>query len=651
MKKSRNKVLLLSVCSAALLLTGCQNKEEAKKMSTTIHVNTGIAQTGTLELTSDYIGTASPGEEVMIIPLVAGKVKTVKVKEGDHVKKGDVLCKFDDTAAQFSVKNAEIAVKSAKDGKKTAQNQANLSAAQTQGSIQSLYTQLNGYQKSLSDAENQRNLLNKNLSQLKSNMDSARTAVQNCQTTYKTAQALYINYRVFLTTYPDCQTTVGLKAAAKEATYSVPNAGGSSYQTNSFDYETYFQPQSYSGGSAYQTVRTSASGLGLNSANGSGDTSYVEEGKIPVPPSAQTPSTVMPKTVSPSTPTALPSPYESTPDSGVDMPDITIPDTTDPATAGPSQKTLTAQSLLDALNKSNLTVEYLNEAGLSALKENVSEAQNAYNGAATAYNEARTGSGSIDSTISTLRTQIKGLKESIATAENTQGLANKAAKDSVAAVDNQIDAAKVGLDSAEYQVDLYTVEAPMDGVVESVNVKKDEIFGNSMPAFTISDKNSATITFYVTEDARDFLEMGDEANVESNGHEYVGNVTEISTAADQQRGLFEIKANVSLKKGENISTGSSAKVTLVTSKSTGGLMIPYDSVYFDDNQAYVFVVNNDKATRTDVETGLYNEDTIEILSGLEEGDEVITSWASGLKNGAKIKRQVQDKEKQKDKNQ
>ena len=38
----------------------------------------------------------------------------------------------------------------------------------------------------------------------------------------------------------------------------------------------------------------------------------------------------------------------------------------------------------------------------------------------------------------------------------------------------------------------------------------------------------------------------------------------------------------------------------------------------------------------DVTTGLYNEDTIAIESGLQEGDEVITSWASGLKNGAEI---------------
>lgn len=64
------------------------------------------------------------------------------------------------------------------------------------------------------------------------------------------------------------------------------------------------------------------------------------------------------------------------------------------------------------------------------------------------------------------------------------------------------------------------------------------------------------------------------------------------------------------------------------------ILIPFDSVYYDDDQAYVFVVENDRAVRKDVTAGPYNNDTIAILDGLSEGDEVIITWGAGLKDGA-----------------
>ncbi|HAL58174.1 MAG TPA: hypothetical protein DCP64_01520, partial [Sarcina sp.] len=47
-----------------------------------------------------------------------------------------------------------------------------------------------------------------------------------------------------------------------------------------------------------------------------------------------------------------------------------------------------------------------------------------------------------------------------------------------------------------------------------------------------------------------------------------------------------------------------------------------------------FVVENDRAVRRDVTAGPYNNDTIAILDGLIEGDEVIITWGAGLKDGA-----------------
>ena len=289
---------------------------------------------------------------------------------------------------------------------------------------------------------------------------------------------------------------------------------------------------------------------------------------------------------------------------------------------------------MNSLNSAGLTVEYLSDSGLNSLKENAADAETAYNTAASSYKEAAGGITSLESSIDTLETQIDTTKSSIKSAQKAQSLTSGTSDD---VYDAQINAAEIGVESAEYQKDLYTIKAPIGGVVEAVNVTENEMFATGVaPAFTISGKQTMIVTFYVTEEVKDFLQVGDAVEVENNGQTYRGSVSSIGTAVDAQKGLFKVEAQIYVSEGKSISTGVSVSVSLVTAAVKDNILIPYDSVYYENNQAYVYCVEDGKAIRVDVTTGLYNEDTIAIESGLEEGDEVIISWASGLKNGAEI---------------
>ena len=73
-----------------------------------------------------------------------------------------------------------------------------------------------------------------------------------------------------------------------------------------------------------------------------------------------------------------------------------------------------------------------------------------------------------------------------------------------------------------------------------------------------------------------------------------------------------------------------------TYSQTDALLIPYDAVYYDGSQPYVYVAQKDVAKRKDVETGIFDEKTITVLSGLLAEDQLITSWSSNLRDGASI---------------
>ncbi|MDO5146663.1 MAG: efflux RND transporter periplasmic adaptor subunit [Eubacteriales bacterium] len=520
--KRMKKRCLAAVVGASVmvgLLTGC-GSTKAEKMSTAIHVDVQTAEPGRLEIKGRYMGVVSPNEAVNVTPMASGTVTKVYVKEGDRVKEGDLLCQFDDTAAQLSVDSAKGAVASARAGKKAAKEQQEMAEEQSKSGITTLEDTLDAYEKSLKKAKKQMEELKDAQGQLKTAMEQAQTGLTAAKTKYKTAETLYVNYKAFLTANPDCQTTAGLTAAM---------------------------------------------------------TAAGEDGAA-------------------------------------------------------AEKAQGAAALANALNSSGLTVEYLSDTGLNSLKGNVEDAEKAYTAASGSYGETESGIATLKSSVETLKTQIKSTKSSLKSAKKSQPSGGGS---SDAVYDAQIRSAQVGVDSAEYQKELCTVKAPIDGVVEAVNVTANEMAGTGMPAFVIAGSDSILVTFYVPENVRNFLQVGDAVEAEHNGKILRGTISSVAVAVDAQKGLFQVEAQ--LFSGENMpATGVSVALSVVTAASEEEVLVPYDAVYYENNQAYVYCVQDGKAVRTDVVPGLYDEESMAIESGLEEGDRVIVSWAAGLKNGAEI---------------
>ena len=299
------------------------------------------------------------------------------------------------------------------------------------------------------------------------------------------------------------------------------------------------------------------------------------------------------------------------------------------------EKQQTAALLLQQLSEIPLTVEYLTEAGLNTLKDKADEAAEASSAATSAYTTAAGSVSQLEGAIDQIQAQIDALEDNIDAAEDAADAAG-----GTGAYDAQIKAAQTGVESAQYQKDLYTVTAPIDGVIESVNVSENEISAQGYPAFTISDKEAMEVSFYVPEDVRDYLKPGDEIRVETPSGDVKGSVSLIGTAADPQKGLFKITAQITTVTDKSLLSNTSVSLSLVTNSVKDQILIPFDAVYYDDDQAYVFVAEkgeeSDKAVRRDVIAGAYNNDMITILEGLSEGDQVITTWGAGLKDGASI---------------
>ena len=132
--------------------------------------------------------------------------------------------------------------------------------------------------------------------------------------------------------------------------------------------------------------------------------------------------------------------------------------------------------------------------------------------------------------------------------------------------------------------------------------------------------------------------------VEKDGREYEGTIQEVSSMADTQTGLFKVKA--ALSDDGNLPTGSSLKLTVISERTENAILVPMDAIYFEGGKAYLYTYDLEAGAvhKLQVETGIYDTEKMEILSGISMEDLVVSTWSSELYEGSKAQLRGEDGE-------
>ena len=288
---------------------------------------------------------------------------------------------------------------------------------------------------------------------------------------------------------------------------------------------------------------------------------------------------------------------------------------------------------LDAVKKLEIVTQKNN---VSTAEMALKQAQGALSDAQSGLSQVTSGKSQLESALETAKSQKDTLKDNLQTAQETYDITrDEVYPQTDATYAAQLAQAGVGVKSARYQLDFYTVTAPISGQVETVSVEKDAMAAAGNVAFVISNKNSMTVTFQVAEKVKDQLQVGDAITVERGDETFGGTITEVGTMAGAQTKLFQIKATIP-GGSDKLPSGVSVKVHATTQREEGDLIIPYDAVYFSAGDAYVYCVENGKLVKTQVTVGLMNDTQVSIADGLTADSQVVTTWSSKLRDGAEV---------------
>ena len=216
-------------------------------------------------------------------------------------------------------------------------------------------------------------------------------------------------------------------------------------------------------------------------------------------------------------------------------------------------------------------------------------------------------------------------------------------QDAVDQAQEKIESAQSNADNKQETYDNYTITAPISGQVITKNVKAGDKIARSSSSSTstlavIYDLSEVTFEMSVDELDVGRVKVGQTVNVTADaieGKTFTGKVTNISLQSSQSNGVTNYPVTVTLDEVGDLLPGMNVDGTIILDQVDDALMIPVDSL-MRGNRVYV---KDDRVTRqqgnipagfkaVDVETGISNDDYVQITSGLSEGDEVYVDSAS-----------------------
>ena len=200
------------------------------------------------------------------------------------------------------------------------------------------------------------------------------------------------------------------------------------------------------------------------------------------------------------------------------------------------------------------------------------------------------------------------------------------------AAEARVKVATAGLTEAETMLSYAKVTAPFDGVVTRKLADVGDLAMPGKPLLEIEAPTSLRFEADLPEAILDRVKLGEKMPVRL-AKVIQGTVSEISPVADPVSRTFRVKLDLPATDG--LRTGQFGRVSVPVAE-VKLLLVPQSAVLKRGQMELVFVAQHGKAALRLVKTGKGLEGRVEVLSGLEEGEQVIVSETAKLTDGQPV---------------
>lgn len=218
---------------------------------------------------------------------------------------------------------------------------------------------------------------------------------------------------------------------------------------------------------------------------------------------------------------------------------------------------------------------------------------------------------------------------------------------------------KAKLKQAEVNLEHSKIFAPCDGIIAYMNVKMGAYFSGESNArtesevlnwipFVILHDNEMELTADVPAAYADLVKVGQEVyifrktlNIDSadgfnvKPEKVLATVYSVNPAIDPGGRSVQVKIRTRIK-NYLFRDGQYVSCWIIVRKADSALIIPFNTLMFEDGKPYCFVEENGVAKRRDVKIGIQSINDVQIRKGLNAGDKVISEGNYRLVNNTKV---------------
>lgn len=188
---------------------------------------------------------------------------------------------------------------------------------------------------------------------------------------------------------------------------------------------------------------------------------------------------------------------------------------------------------------------------------------------------------------------------------------------------------KLEIEKIEKQIQLSIIKAPFNGIIQKVFLVRGNYIQDKTLFCELEQNLMLDYICKVPISIKDLIRIGLPVEVELNNKLIKGRVKSISKLIrknDMQSNYLEARIEIPEEYSNYLLSGMYFNVNVVVDKKEYVLIVPRAEYTSTSGFEYVFRVENEKeAVKTYIETGIYNEDYVEIVSGLKDGDIILIS--------------------------
>lgn len=187
------------------------------------------------------------------------------------------------------------------------------------------------------------------------------------------------------------------------------------------------------------------------------------------------------------------------------------------------------------------------------------------------------------------------------------------------------------------QITKTEIRAPFTGVLGLRKVSEGAYVTAGTPIVTLRDESTLKLDFSVPEIYAPRVEKSMKVEFTISSDTVLYNATVIATEQQVTAGSLNLHVRSEVDGRQQLIPGTSAQVKLILAAKDSAVIIPAEAIIPDVRYKKVMVSKGGKVQFAQVETGARSATDVEIISGLQMGDTVITSGIQFLRAGAPAK--------------